>query len=52
VVELILVDNARARRVVERLGFELEGIMRGHVRRGERLLDVALYGLLPEGFNR
>ncbi len=52
VVELILVDNARARRVVERLGFELEGIMRGHVKRGGRLLDVAVYGLLPEGFKR
>jgi [ribosomal protein S5]-alanine N-acetyltransferase len=50
VVELILADNQRARRVVERLGFELEGIMRGHVRRGERLLDVAVYGLSPEGF--
>ena len=50
VLELILADNARARRVVERLGFELEGIMRGHVRRGERLLDVAVYGLLREGF--
>jgi [ribosomal protein S5]-alanine N-acetyltransferase len=50
VVELILADNVRARRVVERLGFELEGIMRGHVRRGERLLDVAVYGLSPEGF--
>jgi RimJ/RimL family protein N-acetyltransferase len=49
VVELILADNARARRVVERLGFELEGIMRGHVRRGGRLLDVAVYGVTPEG---
>ena len=50
VVELILADNSAARRVVERLGFELEGMMRAHVRRGDRLLDVAVYGLLPEGF--
>lgn len=50
VIELILADNRRARRVVERLGFELEGMMRGHVKRGERLLDVAVYGLSPEGF--
>jgi RimJ/RimL family protein N-acetyltransferase len=50
VVELILADNKRARRVVERLGFELEGMMRGHVRRGDTLLDVAVYGLSPEGF--
>jgi RimJ/RimL family protein N-acetyltransferase len=51
VLELILADNARARRVVERLGFKFEGIMRGHVRRDERLLDVAVYGLLPEDFS-
>lgn len=50
VVELILTQNSAARRVVERLGFDLEGIMRGHVRRGDRLLDVAVYGLSPEGF--
>jgi RimJ/RimL family protein N-acetyltransferase len=52
VLELILADNAAARKVVERLGFELEGTMRRHVRRGDRLLDVAVYGLLPEAFNR
>lgn len=52
VMELILAENQRARRVVERLGFELEGIMRGHVRRGERLLDVAVYGVSPESFRR
>jgi ribosomal-protein-alanine N-acetyltransferase len=52
VVELILADNGAARRVVERLGFELEGTMRGHVSRGGRLLDVAVYGLSPEAFKR
>ena len=51
VLELILADNERARKVVERLGFKLEGMMRGHVRRGGRLLDVAVYGLLPEDFS-
>jgi RimJ/RimL family protein N-acetyltransferase len=50
VIELILVDNAAARKVVERLGFELEGVMRGHVSRGGRLLDVAVYGVTPESF--
>jgi RimJ/RimL family protein N-acetyltransferase len=48
VVELILTENARARYVVERLGFELEGVMSGHVLRRDRLLDVAIYGL-PRG---
>ncbi len=52
VTELILVANGAARRVVERLGFQLEGMMRGHVRRGGKLLDVAVYGLLPEDFRR
>ena len=50
VIELILADNSAARHVVEKLGFGLEGIMRGHVKRGDRLLDVAVYGLSPEGF--
>jgi RimJ/RimL family protein N-acetyltransferase len=52
VVELILAENRRARAVVERLGFKLEGVMRAHVRRGGRLHDVAVYGLLPEDFQR
>jgi RimJ/RimL family protein N-acetyltransferase len=52
VLELILADNTAARKVVERLGFELEGMMRGHVKRGERLLDVAVYGLEPKAFKR
>ena len=51
-VELILAENTRARHVVERLGFELEGVMRGHVRRRDRLLDVAVYGLAREAWAR
>ena len=50
VIELILADNGAARRVVERLGFKREGVMRGHVRRGDELLDVVVYGLWPEDF--
>jgi RimJ/RimL family protein N-acetyltransferase len=52
VTELILASNAAARKVVERLGFVLEGTMRGHVRRGDELLDVTVYGLAPEDFRR
>ena len=51
VVEMILAENTRARHVVERLGFDLEGIMRGHVRRRGRLLDVAIYGLAREAWS-
>ena len=50
VFELILAENGSARHVVERLGFEQEGVMRGHVSREGRLLDVVVYGLSPEGF--
>lgn len=51
VFELILARNSAARRVVERLGFEEEGVMRAHVRRGGELLDVVVYGLVPEAFS-
>jgi RimJ/RimL family protein N-acetyltransferase len=51
VMELILADNRRARYVVERLGFQLEGLMRGHVRRDGRLHDVAVYGLAREAWS-
>ena len=37
---------------MERLGFRLEGTLRGHVRRAGRLLDVVVYGLSPEDFQR
>jgi RimJ/RimL family protein N-acetyltransferase len=50
VYELILAENRGARHVVERLGFQQEGVMRGHVRREGRLLDVVVYGLRPEDF--
>ena len=50
VTQLILAENGRARYVVERLGFQLEGIMRHQVRREGRLLDVAVYGLLREAW--
>jgi RimJ/RimL family protein N-acetyltransferase len=52
VLELMLSDNERPRRVAEKLGFKLEGIMRSHVRRDGVLHDVAVYGLLPEDFQR
>ena len=38
--------NTRSRRVAERLGFRLEGILRSALPFAERRLDVALYALL------
>jgi len=44
----ILARNEASRRAFESVGFRREGVMRDHVRRGDELLDVELWGLLPE----
>jgi RimJ/RimL family protein N-acetyltransferase len=46
----ILTCNEASRRAFESLGFRREGLMRSHVRRGDRLLDCEMWGLLPEDF--
>ncbi len=40
------VDHARSQRALERLGFQREGVLRSFHRHGDRVLDVAVYGLL------
>lgn len=40
-------DNAPSQRVAEKLGFQLEGCIRGHMRVGDERRDSLLYGLLP-----
>jgi RimJ/RimL family protein N-acetyltransferase len=42
----VLVGNTASTRVLEKLGMTLEGTKRQHVRKGHRLWDVVLYGLL------
>jgi ribosomal-protein-alanine N-acetyltransferase len=44
----ILARNDASRRAFEAVGFQREGVMRSHVRRGDDLLDVELWGLLPD----
>jgi RimJ/RimL family protein N-acetyltransferase len=44
----VLQGNAASCHVVEKLGMTCEGIRRRHVRKGRRLHDVHLYGLLRE----
>jgi [ribosomal protein S5]-alanine N-acetyltransferase len=43
----ILARNEASQRAFESVGFRREGVMRDHVRRGDELLDVELWGLLP-----
>ena len=44
----VIAGNAASCRVLEKLGMLSEGIRRRHVRKGRRLHDVSLYGLLRE----
>jgi len=39
-------ENARSRRLAERLGFQLEGILRAELKRGDDLHDLAVYSML------
>ncbi len=40
--------NDASRRVLMRLGFKREGLLRRHIRRGTRFIDVELWGILPD----
>ncbi|HTR51628.1 MAG TPA: GNAT family protein [Kofleriaceae bacterium] len=42
----VLAGNAASCRVLDKLGMSAEGIRRNHVRKGRRLHDVHLYGML------
>lgn len=43
----ILSSNQASQRAFAAVGFQREGVMRAHVRRGDELLDCELWGLLP-----
>jgi RimJ/RimL family protein N-acetyltransferase len=42
--------NEIAKRVVTSLGWRHEGTLRGHLRRGDELVDCDVWGVLPEEF--
>ena len=42
--------NEAAKRVVTSLGWRHEGTMRSHLKRGEELFDLELWGVLPDEF--
>ena len=44
----VLEGNAASCRVLDKLGMINEGLRRQHVRKGKKLLDVVLYGMLRE----
>ncbi len=47
-------ENVASRRVAERCGFMLEGVLRNDVARGEHrtLVDLAYYGMTPEDYRK
>ncbi len=47
----VLEGNAASCRVLDKLGLLEEGVRRRHIRKGRRLRDVALYGMLFEEWN-
>jgi [ribosomal protein S5]-alanine N-acetyltransferase len=46
----VLADNPASRRVVEKLGFVVEGVRREHYRRGDEFLDVIELGLARDAW--
>jgi ribosomal-protein-serine acetyltransferase len=45
-------DNGASNRVIQKLGFKLEGILRENERIRDRYLDHNIYGMTKEGFSK
>lgn len=48
----VLEGNRASCHVLEKLGMMREGIRRAHIRKGKRMLDVTLYGILKDEWRR
>jgi RimJ/RimL family protein N-acetyltransferase len=45
----VRIGNAASERVLERLGFEREGVKRRYLRHGDERVDATMFSLLPDG---
>lgn len=45
IIAHVFVENIASRKLLENNGFMLEGILKDHYKKGERMIDCALYGL-------
>ena len=46
-----LARNPSSGRVLQKVGMRREGLLRGHVRKGDAFEDVEIYGVLAEDFS-
>lgn len=48
----VLAGNSASERVLDKLGMVTEGVKRKHVKKGDKLCDVTMYGLLRDEWSR
>ena len=48
----VLAGNDASCRVLDKLGMVNEGVRRRHIRKGKKLHDIVMFGLLREEWNR
>jgi len=48
----VATHNHRSRRLAERLGFQLEGVLRSELKQGDDICDLAVYSLLAHEWQR
>jgi RimJ/RimL family protein N-acetyltransferase len=48
----VLAGNRASQRVLDKLGMVTEGVKRQHVKKGDKLCDVIIYGLLRDEWSR
>jgi [ribosomal protein S5]-alanine N-acetyltransferase len=46
-----MTENRASGRVLEKCGMRYEGTLRQHIRKGDRYIDIAVYGILRQDYN-